>query len=166
MQRSLLTSTHYQGFVYKSLTLLNKWLSYNSQISNLSPNLKTFITLLERFLNFNVSLPNDYSEGERREDRQARWTNEMEALARCKIEADKVYRYEEFIDNETEIDNDLLCLFDSIMSSVREFYVDLKQFMVDSKLNRCTEGSYRELCRTFLKTCGLGTSIGTKLMVL
>ncbi|XP_071124450.1 uncharacterized protein [Mytilus edulis] len=144
-------------------TLLDKSLSYNSQISHLSPNLKTFITILERFLNFNVSLPDDYSEGERREDRQARWTNEMEALARCKIEADKVYKYEEVIDNETETDNDLLCLFDSIMASVREFYVDLKQFMVDSKLNRCTEGSYRELCRAFLKTCGLGTRAGNVL---
>ncbi|XP_052089510.1 uncharacterized protein LOC127726246 [Mytilus californianus] len=141
-------------------TLLDKSLSYNSQILHLSPRLKTFITILERFLNFDVSLPDDYSEGEQREDRRARWTNEMEALARCKIEADKVYKYEEVIDNETQIDNDLLCLFDSIMASVREFYNDLKQFMVDSKLNRCTEGSYRELSRAFLKACGLGIRAG------
>ncbi|VDI33895.1 Hypothetical predicted protein [Mytilus galloprovincialis] len=140
-------------------TLLDKSLSYNSQISHLSPNLNTFIIILERFLNFNVSLPGDYSEGEQREDRQARWTNEIESLGRCKIEADKVYKYEEFkvIDNETEIDNDLLCLFDSIMASVRDFYIDLKKFMVDIKLNCCTGGSYRELCRAFLKTCGLGS---------
>ncbi|CAC5408570.1 unnamed protein product [Mytilus coruscus] len=114
-------------------TLLNKSLSYNSQISHLSPRLKTFITILERFLNFDVSLPDDYSEGEQREDRRARWTNEMEALA---------------------------SLFDSIMAYVREFYNDLKQFMVDSKLNRCTEGSYRELSRAFLKACGLGIRAG------
>ncbi|VDI09615.1 Hypothetical predicted protein [Mytilus galloprovincialis] len=97
-------------------TLLDKSLSYNSQVSHLSLNVETFKTILERYLNFDVSIPDDYSEGERREDRQARWTNEMEALARCKIEADKVYKYEEVIDNETEL---IMIYYDSKIIAVR-----------------------------------------------
>lgn len=150
----------YTENAYDVDTLLDKSLLYESPIPPLDNKFKPFVKFLNRFLNFEAREYDDLNDGEKRSDRQTRWEEEIKQQNECRKEVDKVWEYDKVMDSPINRDGTLSCLFTSILASIREFYNELTEFMIDNKLDSCSEGAYRDLCRSFLKTCGLELRTG------